>query len=217
MTEIEEFETDTEALGRTVEQTSKVTSAFNQQMRELGASADEASRDLGRMEAGFSRGLKSAIDGIVLDGDRLSDALRTVAVAMANTAYNAAMRPVTNHLGGLMSAGVEAMMGQVLPFANGAPFSQGRVMPFANGGVVSGPTHFPMRGATGLMGEAGPEAIMPLTRTADGRLGVAASGGARPVSVTMNISTPDVQGFRRSQGQIAAQMARVLGQGARNR
>jgi phage-related minor tail protein len=90
-------------------------------------------------------------------------------------------------------------------------------MPFARGGVISSPTTFPMRGATGLMGEAGPEAIMPLTRGADGRLGVQAQGGGRPVNVVMNITTPDVSGFARSQSQIAAQMSRALARGERNR
>jgi phage-related minor tail protein len=89
-------------------------------------------------------------------------------------------------------------------------------MPFALGWVQSGPVTFPMRGGTGLMGEAGPEAIMPLTRGADGRLGVQAQGGGA-VHVTMNITTPDVVGFQRSQSQIAAQMARALGRGQRNR
>lgn len=60
--------------------------------------------------------------------------------------------------------------------ATGNAFSGGKVIPFARGGVVSGPTLFPMRGATGMMGEAGPEAIMPLTRIG-GKLGVAAAGG----------------------------------------
>ena len=59
------------------------------------------------------------------------------------------------------------------PHAKGGGFAQGRVMPFATGGIVSGATLFPMRGGrTGLMGEAGPEAIMPLARGADGRLGL---------------------------------------------
>ncbi|HHL22093.1 MAG TPA: phage tail tape measure protein, partial [Aliiroseovarius sp.] len=73
----------------------------------------------------------------------------------------------------------------------------------------------PMRGGLGLMGEAGPEAIMPLARGPDGRLGVR-GGGGRPVNITMNISTPDVEGFRRSQGQIATQMARAIARGQRN-
>lgn len=81
---------------------------------------------------------------------------------------------------------------------------------------MSGPVTFPMRGGTGLMGEAGPEAIMPLSRGPDGRLGVRAQGGGA-VSVVMNIQTPDVDGFRRSQGQIAAQLGRVIGRGGRNR
>ncbi len=74
-----------------------------------------------------------------------------------------------------------------------------------------------MRGGTGLMGEAGPEAIMPLTRGADGKLGVQAQGGAGATTVVMNISTPDVDGFRRSQAQVAAQMSRALSRGQRNR
>ncbi|MEO0831533.1 MAG: phage tail tape measure protein, partial [Pseudomonadota bacterium] len=97
-------------------------------------------------------------------------------------------------------------------------FSQGRVVPFARGGVVTGPVTFPMRGGTGLMGEAGPEAIMPLTRGADGSLGVrAAGGGGRPVQVVMNITSPDAESFRRSKTQVAAQMQRALGRGQRNR
>ena len=96
---------------------------------------------------------------------------------MIRTTYNAAMRPVTDHFGGLISEGVGSVVEGILPFANGAPFSQGKVMPFAQGGVVTSATAFPMLGGTGLMGEAGPEAIMPLARGADGKLGVRGNGG----------------------------------------
>ncbi|WP_338661783.1 phage tail length tape measure family protein [Pararoseomonas sp. SCSIO 73927] len=62
-------------------------------------------------------------------------------------------------------------------FALGGVFDRGRVVPFARGGaLVSTPTYFPMsEGRTGLMGEAGPEAIMPLGRDSAGRLGVRVS------------------------------------------
>jgi phage-related minor tail protein len=73
-----------------------------------------------------------------------------------------------------------------------------------------------MLGGTGLMGEAGPEAIMPLARGADGKLGVRGNGGGA-TTIVMNITTPDVQGFQRSQSQIAAQLSRALSTGNRNR
>ncbi len=135
---------------------------------------------------------------------------------MVDAALSAALRPVTNHVGGILAGGIESLIGGLLPFEKGGSFSQGRVMPFANGGVVSGPVSFGMRGGRGLMGEAGPEAIMPLARGADGKLGVRAGGGARPVNIVMNISTPDVEGFQRSRSQIAAQLSRAMGRGQRN-
>jgi phage-related minor tail protein len=57
---------------------------------------------------------------------------------------------------------------------------------------------------------------MPLARGPDGKLGVRGGGGAGQ-NIVMNISTPDVQSFRRSRGQIAAQMTRALNRGQRNR
>lgn len=70
--------------------------------------------------------------------------------------------------------------------AMGNVYAGGNVIPFARGGVVGGPMFFPMTGGrTGLMGEAGPEAIMPLRRTSDGRLGVAAANDS-VVNVVVN-------------------------------
>jgi exonuclease VII small subunit len=67
--------------------------------------------------------------------------------------------------------------------ANGKIVSNSRMTPFANGGIVNGPTIFPMANGAGLMGEAGPEAIMPLKRGADGKLGVSGGGGNTVVNV----------------------------------
>lgn len=87
-------------------------------------------------------------------------------------------------------SGIVGTIGKALfPNANGNAFFGGRVTPFANGGVVSGPTMFPMSGGqTGLMGEAGPEAIMPLKRDKNGRLGVSVGGGSGSVVVNNNIN-----------------------------
>ena len=97
-----------------------------------------------------------------------------------------ALAPVQSSVG----SAVQSMLGGLLGFAKGGAFLGGRVTAFAQGGVVDRPTTFPMRGGTGLMGEAGPEAIMPLARGADGRLGVRGGGGSM-VNVTMNITSPD--------------------------
>lgn len=216
MDEIDRLDAEAAALETTLGEAADTAAAFASQMKEIKLTTLDATQGLGRLEAGFSGGLRDAFDGLVFDGLKLTDALGVVAKAMADTAYAAAIKPVTNHLGGLLANGVNAAVAGVMPFADGAPFSQGRVMPFARGGVVSGATTFPMRGGTGLMGEAGPEAIMPLARGADGRLGVRTQGGGA-THVTMNINTPDVQGFARSQGQIAARLSRALGHGNRNR
>jgi lambda family phage tail tape measure protein len=80
-----------------------------------------------------------------------------------------------------------------IPQALGGAWSSG-VQMFANGGaftnsIVSTPTAFGMAGGrAGVMGEAGPEAIMPLTRTSSGKLGVLAAGGGS--GTTISISAP---------------------------
>lgn len=83
---------------------------------------------------------------------------------------------------------------------------------FASGGVVNSPTVFSQPGSIqqGLMGEAGPEAIMPLGRDSSGNLGVVASGMApKHVTVNMNIRANDVDSFRRSQKQMTNDLLKV--------
>ena len=213
---LDDFEEDVARLDRSLGDASATSRAFEARLRDVGGALGGTGRDLARLERGLSGGLRRAFDGLVLDGRTLSDTLGSVARAMTQTAYDAAVTPVTRQLGGMVAAGVDAAMGGLATYADGGAFASGRVMPFARGGVVTSPTTFPMRGGTGLMGEAEPEAIMPLARGPDGTLGVRGGGGGA-VSVTMNITTPDVQGFRRSQGQVAAQAARLIGRGQRNR
>ena len=214
--EIESLEESAGDLRDSAGSAAAMVSAFDGELRRMRESLAATGKDVATLERGLSKGLRRAFDGVIFDGLSLSDALEPVANSMINTTYNAAMKPITDHFGGLIGSGVNSLVQGVLPFADGAPFSQGRVMPFANGGIVSGTTPFGMRGGMGIMGEAGPEAIMPLARGPDGKLGVRGGGGGQ-TSIVMNISTPDVQGFQRSQNQIAAQMTRALNRGNRNR
>lgn len=156
----------------------------------------------------FGRTMVRSFATAITSGKKFSDVLRSLALSLSSQALSAAIKPLGNAVGGLF--------GNLFANARGNAFSQGRPTHFANGGIVNSPTLFAMRGGTGLMGEAGPEAIMPLSRGADGRLGVKTSGASQPVSVTMNISTPDIEGFRKSQSQVAAMMVRALERGNRN-
>ncbi len=216
MADIDEFETQIAALEATLGSAAGMAAAFEGELARMRESLTYTGREVGTLSVGIGGGLRRAFDGLVFDGAKLSDVLKGLGQSIATSFYGAAIRPLQNAAGGLLAQGINSLVSGLMPFEKGGAFSQGRVMPFAKGGVVAEPTSFPMRGGRGLMGEAGPEAIMPLARGADGRLGVQAAGG-RSVTVVMNIATPDVQGFQRSQSQIAAQAARALSRGQRNR
>lgn len=217
MTEVADLTEQIAALEGSVEGAAAVVAAFDGELGRMRESLVFTTQEVGSLTSGFSGGLRQAFDGVVFEGMKLSDALKGLARSMADTVFNTAFRPIQNAAGGALANGLNAILGGIMPFEKGGVISRSQVMPFARGGIVSQPTSFPMRGATGLMGEAGPEAIMPLARGPDGRLGVSAGGNQRPVTVIMNISTPDVQGFQRSQSQIAAQALRALSRGQRNR
>lgn len=193
-----------------------VTAAFRREIDGMGGGLKDAGREASSMSRTISGSLRRAFEGIVFDGKKLSDALADLGRSLSGAVLNQALAPVQSTLGSTLGSGLQAMIGGMLPFAKGAAFSSGRVAAFARGGVVDGPTHFPMRGGIGLMGEAGPEAIVPLARGSDGKLGIRSAGNATSVNVTMHISTPDVAGFQRSQSQIAADMTRAIQRGRRN-
>ena len=103
--------------------------------------------------------------------------------------------PILGALGLTKSAyGNVISKGKVLPSAKGNVFAQNKIVPYAYGGIVSKPTLFPMANGAGLMGEAGPEAIMPLKRGRNGKLGVQASGGVGNIVVNVDASGSSVEG-----------------------
>ncbi len=123
----------------------------------------------------FRDAARSVFQQVAFEGKKLGDVLKSMASNWLST-----------QAGNLFTAGFNGLWDAIgLPtFAKGGAFQGGRVMAFANGGVVSSPTHFAMRGGLGLMGEAGPEAILPLRRGSGGRLGVEMQGGGQHITVT---------------------------------
>lgn len=134
----------------------------------------------------------NAFSDMIFGAKSFKEALRDLATQLAKMAFQATIGNWFKKLGsGLFSGGSSILsgghstggltaIGDILKNANahGNAFYGGNVVPFARGGVVGSPHTFPMSGGrTGLMGEAGHEGILPLTRTANGDLGVKAIGG----------------------------------------
>lgn len=182
------------------------------------AAADEADAlknvldDLERRSRSFGSALTGALASATRGGKGLEDVLRSAGLRLTEIALSAGLKPLEGLLGSAISS-LAGNLGGTTAFSEGRV--PGRVTPFAAGGVVSSPTYFPMDGQTGLMGEAGLEAILPLKRGADGSLGVASSGGDAAMNIFFNVTAPDVQSFRKSEGQIAAMLTRTVGRGRR--
>ena len=161
-----------------------VSTGITSQMQGLTDAAD-----------GFASAWQDAFKSFVMGTSSAREALNGLANAQANKAKNALFDGIFGSLKG------------VLGFAKGGVFSGGQLQAFAKGGVVSRATAFSMQGGMGVMGEAGPEAIMPLTRGPGGKLGVAAHGGGGGVIELSVTSDPGVivQIARNESGMVVRQ------------
>lgn len=159
----------------------------------------------------------NAFEDIAFSAKSLSDALKDMLQSISQMILRQmVLQPVSNMISNAAMTGMTSFAGFFAPKASGNglgggpgsrpitnalgnAFANGRIIPFAMGGVpdlVGGPTLFPMAGGRrGLMGEAGPEAIVPLKRGSDGKLGVA--GGGVTNITNLNVQTKDADSFRR--------------------
>jgi phage-related minor tail protein len=170
-------------------------------------------KDLERLGDAFGKRITGAFEDAAFSGESLGTALRSLALDLSRLSLRSALQPLQNLLGG----GLGSLFGQLFGFAKGGVTGSKVPHPFAGGGVISAPVMFPLGGGhVGLAGEAGPEAILPLTRGTDGRLGVHAAASGAPVTIQMTVNTPDAESFRRSEGQLTAMLSRALSRGQRN-
>ncbi|MGO4402944.1 phage tail tape measure protein [Bosea sp. RAF48] len=177
---------------------------------------DTLTQSLNRSSESFGKSIVNAFSRGVVEGKRFEDVLRSVGRSMTDSLLKTALKPLQTGLSKLLGTGVESLTGL---FSGGVGSSGGSVpvKAFAEGGIVASPSYFPTGRGLGLMGERGAEAIMPLLRGPDGRLGVraAAGGSARPLNVVVQVSTPDAESFRRSEAQVSAAIARAVARGSR--
>lgn len=190
--------------------TADVSRTFERQARQLETLDRLAQRFGSTLQTALSSGSASGRDlsGIL---DRLGSSLRTSLGSTLSSGVTSLMRNAAQSLTQSLAMG---SFGGLVPFARGGVIAGGAVQPFASGGIVSSPTYFPMRGGLGLMGERGAEAIMPLARGPDGRLGVRTGGAAAP-QVNVTIQATDLASFKGSEAQVAAALARAVARGRR--
>ena len=196
---------------------------------EQALAAEEIAATLTVSASAFSRVLAKGLRHAVTEGYTLDRVLRQAALSVSAAGLAQGLRPLTN----LVGQGANGLFGGLVSglgrggAAAAQPATPGpqnlvptKVMPFAQGGVIGAPTMFGMAGGrVGLMGEAGREAVLPLARGPDGRLGVAlegqGGGGAAGTTINVSIATSDVDGFQRSEAQVTAMLARAVARGRR--
>lgn len=185
-------------------------------LRDYAREAADVGRQVQDALAGAFRGAEEALTRFVATGRLQLEDLRDVArQILADVAAMVVRTTITGPLASAVGRGLADWLGIAIPAARGAVVDTGRVVPFAAGGVVSSPTLFPLRGGIGLMGEAGPEAILPLRRLASGRLGVEATGARPSVVVQQPVTiTVDARGAGPTAGasvrQAAPRLARAV-------
>lgn len=144
---------------------------------------------LNAMEDGIGRAvnapLEAVLEGTKSAGEALEDELRNIGKNMLRALYQ---EMVTTPLQNAAMAVVKGVMG----FEDGAAFVNGRVHQFDSGTVVSEPTLFPMSDGAGVMAEKKPEAVMPLERDSQGRLGVISASSSPNVNVSANTKVVNV-------------------------
>ena len=181
---------------------------------------------LGISAAGFSKAMSKAFADATTGGKQFDDVLKQLALRLSNMAVTQAFQPLAKSL----TSGLGTLLGDVFGGGGGGGGKAKSsvpgelnfldnitaLTPFAAGGVIGAPAYFPMAsGGLGVAGEAGPEAIVPLTRGSDGRLGVAMSGAGQMPNITVQIATPDAGSFRRSEAYLTGQIARAVARGQR--
>lgn len=188
------WETTTEMVNDAMEERAKAMDKAKESTKELTKETEKGFDELQRAIEGWGKESADAIVDFCLTGKTsFSDMIQSmIADLMKMLVYQQLVKPLFDFLGAAISGGgwinnsyKPSLTGPTMYTGNaqGNAFDRGNVIPFARGGVVTKPTIFPMASGAGLMGEAGPEAVLPLKRTSGGNLGVAASAGQPIINI----------------------------------
>jgi phage-related minor tail protein len=207
-TAAEKYRIEEQRLGELLRANAITQDTYSRAIDGLKDKYRDTSDSLSQFADTFRSGFSDMISGVIDGSMKAEDAVRRMVTRLASMMIE---NQIFSLLGNLMPNVFGA--GGFLPLtksAMGNVFMGGRVQAFATGGVVNGPTAFPMRGGMGLMGEAGPEAILPLTRV-NGSLGVKAAGaggGSRTMVQVINQGGGEVR-QERQQGPNGDELIRI--------
>ena len=184
---------------------------FAEEFRKISEKATDLKSRVGELALDVTNKLGDAFADFFVEGKRGFRELAVSAIKELNKIIIKAAfmkfiaNPITDALGLTSSANGNVISGgEVVPSVMGNVFAKNKIVPYKYGGVVTKPTLFPM----GLMSEAGAEAIMPLKRGKDGKLGVAAQGGGiGNIVVNVDASGSSVEG----NSTQSAELGRMLG------
>ncbi len=180
---------------------------INTVKRTVGAVEDLKSKwdKVHAVSNGFATAFASSFEEVITQTKTLKDALIGLAQQLEKIALQAL---VTKPLEQGLSKAFSSILGGLSGAAGGAAGGEATpAIAHASGDIFGSPTFFSSGGRQHVMGESGPEAVMPLQRGSDGKLGVR---GGNTTNVTMNVYANDVNGFRASSRQIAANLKKSL-------
>ena len=190
---------------KTIKKATRPLQAFKTTVNDIG-------KDIEQTFVNAFQGMEDALVKFVETGKlNFSDLARSIISDLTRMLVRAAVtKPLFNFLFPNLADGGVVNNGEIVKSANGNVFAKNKIVPYAMGGIVNKPTLFPMANGMGLMGEAGPEAVMPLKRGANGKLGVQSSGGVGNIVVNVDASGSSVQGDSAQGEQFGRALAAAI-------
>lgn len=186
------------------EQSKSIGDRYNDMLEQIrmqtGATGEYFSQMTGNITSSFSGAMESLMNRTTSFKDAFDDAVSNIGQSFSKMVADMTAKWAASQIMGMFSGpsiygptqsggnladgastgfSIASLIASI--FAKGGAFQGGRMIKMATGGIVTGPTVFPMANGMGLMGEAGPEAVMPLKRLSGGRLGISAEGGSPAV------------------------------------
>ena len=191
-------------------------------------------KNIGAQSSVLAEALVVAMKKVSIEGASFQETMRSLALSLSSAVAKSAFTTLQDNLTTSLSSGIGSFFSQTAnltsvspqPLASKIASPSGAAQTsmtdfavnaqFAKGGVLTGPTLFPLADGLGVAGEAGAEAILPLARSADGRLGVKSTASSPSQNITVNVQTQDLASFQRSEAQVSAAIARAAARGRRS-